>query len=62
MINLNLSLLDDIKGIGPKRKKALIDHFGDVDKIESANKDELLKVKGINEKTAQDIIDHFKKR
>lgn len=57
-----VSELDGIKGIGRKRKRALIDRFGDVDKIRSATKDELLKVRGINEKAAQAIIGHFERQ
>ncbi|MDP2913082.1 MAG: helix-hairpin-helix domain-containing protein, partial [Candidatus Omnitrophota bacterium] len=59
---LRLSGLDEIKGIGTKRKKALINYFGTVDRIKAAGIDELLKVEGMNEKSAQDIIGHFKKQ
>ena len=35
------SVLDDVAGIGPKRKKALIRHFGSVKRIRAASKEEL---------------------
>ncbi len=53
------SLLDEIKGIGPRRKEDLLKYFGSVENIKKASKDELLKVESINEKIAQKIIQHF---
>lgn len=50
------SQLDDIKGIGEVKKRALLRHFGSVDKIKEASKEELMKVKGITE----EIIDKLK--
>jgi excinuclease ABC subunit C len=55
------SVLDDIKGIGKKRKRVLMCHFGSMDGIKKASLGELLKVGGMNEKAAQNIIDYFKK-
>ena len=42
------SVLDDIEGVGPKRKKLLIKHFGSVKAIRNARIDELAEVKGIS--------------
>jgi excinuclease ABC subunit C len=42
------SRLDDIAGIGPARKKALLKKFGDVDSVREAEIDELTKIPGIN--------------
>ncbi|GMQ57556.1 excinuclease ABC subunit UvrC [Vallitalea sediminicola] len=53
------SILDDIEGIGPKRRINLIKYFGSVEKIRSASVDELEKVEGINRKVAQTIYDFF---
>ena len=50
------SELDDIKGIGEAKKKALLKHFGSVEKIKQASKEELMQVKGITEKIAEKII------
>lgn len=55
------SELDDIPGIGNKRKKALINHFGSIEKVRAASREELVKVRGMNEKSARNIIEYFKK-
>ena len=49
------SELDNIKGIGEAKKKALLKHFGSVEKIKQASKEELMEVKGITEKIAEQI-------
>ena len=49
------SELDDIKGIGEVKKRALLKHFGSVEKIKKASKEELMQVKGINENIANEI-------
>ena len=49
------SELDDIKGIGEARKRALLKHFGSVEKIKLASKEELMEVKGITEKIAENV-------
>lgn len=47
------SLLDEIEGIGPKRKKDLIRHFGSIENIRNANLEDLKNI--VDEKTAQRI-------
>lgn len=47
--------LDEIKGIGEAKKKALLKHFGSVSKIKQAPKEELRKVKGITENLIEEI-------
>ncbi len=49
------SALDEIKGIGPAKKKALLVKFGSVEKMTSASIEELMEVKGINEEIAKKI-------
>ena len=49
------SLLDQIDGIGPTRRKALLTHFGDVGKIRAASVDDLQAVEGIGRETAEAI-------
>lgn len=49
------SVLDEISGIGPRRKKALIKQFGSVQSILQASKEDLTKVKGITESLADKI-------
>ena len=53
--SLSHSELDDIKGIGDAKKKALLKAFGSVEKIKNASVDELCKVKGINKELAENI-------
>ena len=51
--------LDEIEGIGPKRKKALLNHFGTAKAVKRAGVDDLMEVEGISEVTAQVIYDFF---
>ena len=49
------SQLDSIPGIGPTRRKALLKHFGSMDKIREASIEELQAVKGMNEASAKSV-------
>ncbi len=51
--------LDDIEGIGPTRKKALLNQFGSAKAVSRATLAELCKVPGISSTRAQMIYDHF---
>lgn len=53
------SVLDDIKGIGPTKRKALMKYFKDIQKIKQASVEELMQVDGITEKLAQEIYLFF---
>lgn len=53
------SVLDDINGVGPARRKALMQHFKEIDKIKNASIEELQTVDGITEKVAREIYDFF---
>lgn len=53
------SVLDDIPGVGPQRRKALMQHFGDIEKIKLATVDELCKVEGITIRVAENIFEFF---
>ncbi len=55
------SILDDIKGIGDVRRKALMRHFGDISKIRSAELIELEQVEGMNKKSAEAVYNFFRK-
>lgn len=57
--NLVHSELDTMPGIGPKRKKALLTHFGSVRAISAASTDEIAKVEGISPKAAGEIYRYF---
>jgi excinuclease ABC subunit C len=49
------SALDSIPGVGPARRKALLKHFGSVDKIRAATLEDLMAVKGISADVAGSI-------
>jgi excinuclease ABC subunit C len=53
------SSLDDIDGIGKNRKKALLNHFGSLDKIKSATVEDLMRLDGISKAIAEKIRDFF---
>jgi len=53
------SILDDIKGIGPARRKALLLHYKDVEAIKNASIDELAAVDGMNLKSAEAVYNFF---
>lgn len=54
------SVLDDIPGIGKKRKASLLTHFGSFSRILSASVDELAQVDGISQNLAEDIHSYLK--
>ncbi len=54
------SELDDIPGIGDARKKALLRHFGSVEKIKQATVEEIAAVKGITAGVAGQVASYFK--
>ena len=54
--SLLTSELDQIPGIGPAKKKALLRHFGSLQAIKKASFEELMQVKGITEKLALQIL------
>jgi excinuclease ABC subunit C len=55
------SELDGIPGVGPRRKKALLDAMGDLDRIREATIQELRAVAGMSEKAARSIRNRFRK-
>lgn len=54
------SVLDDIEGIGPKRRKALMKRFGDIEAIKNAEADELLEAEGMTIKAAESVYAFFR--
>lgn len=54
------SILDDIKGIGDKRKKALLKNMGSVDVIKKATIEELSDVEGMNKAAAEAVYNFFR--
>ncbi len=57
--NLKFSL-EGIKGIGPERRKALLNHFGSIREISKAGIEELEKVDKISKQAALEVFNHFK--
>ena len=55
------SALDDIKGIGEKKKNDLLKKFGSIKKIAEADIEEISKIKGINEELAKKIKEELRK-
>ncbi len=55
------SILDDISGIGPSRRKALMRYFKEIEKIRDASVEELMKVPGMNRMAAEAVYEFFRK-
>ena len=55
-----ISILDNISGIGAKRRKSLFDHFETIQNIKNASVDELMAVPGISEQIAKSIYNFFR--
>lgn len=58
---LILSPIENISGIGKKRRLALLRHFGSIDNIRKASEEDISKIKGFNQKTAQRLLKELKK-
>ena len=57
--NIQASSLDDIAGVGKKRKVALLKEFGTLDNIKNASIEDLAKIKGMNQKTAENVYNVY---
>ena len=57
--NIQASSLDDIVGIGKKRKISLLKEFGSVDNIKKASIEKLAKINGMNLKTAENVYNYY---
>jgi excinuclease ABC subunit C len=58
---MTTSLLDELRGVGPKRKRALLEHFGSPERLVAASREELEAVPGIPGKLARDIHSQLNK-
>ena len=56
------SVLDDIPGIGPARRKALMKHFDTIEDIRNAGMEELMQVPEISQKSAEEIYAFFREK
>lgn len=55
------SVLEEIPGVGPKRRQALLAQFGNISSIKNATYDDLMAVDGMTSKVAESIIEYMKK-
>lgn len=53
---MTVSILDEIPGVGAKRKKALMKHFGSMKRLRAASIDDVAQVEGISHELAQTIV------
>ena len=56
---LTMSPLDEIGGVGPSRKRALLRHFGTAKAVSRAGIEDLMQVTGVSRSLAEAIYDHF---
>ena len=54
------SILDDIPGIGPARRKALMKHYKGLEGIKEASVEELSQIESMNEKAAKQVFEFFR--
>lgn len=54
------SILDDIKGIGKVRRRAIIKHFSSIEEISKASVEELKNIEGMNERAAIEVYEFFR--
>ena len=57
--NIQASSLDDIAGVGKKRKVALLKEFGTLENIKNASIEDLAKITGMNKKTAENVYNYY---
>jgi len=53
------STLEDIAGLGPKRRRAILNHFGGLQEVSKAGVDDIARVPGISRQLAQHVYDLF---
>ena len=53
--DIDTSVLEEIEGVGPKRRRALLRHFGGAARVSGAGIEEIKKVEGISSKLAEHI-------
>ena len=55
------SIMDELPGIGPTRKRLLLQHFGSPENVLAATREELEAVPGLPQKVARDLYAHLNK-
>jgi excinuclease ABC subunit C len=56
---MTASIMDELPGVGPARKRALLKHFGSPDAVLAASREELERVPGLPQKVARDLYTHL---
>jgi excinuclease ABC subunit C len=54
-------MLDDIAGVGPSRRKALLNYFGSLNKVKQASREELQEVQGVGPALAKEIREYLER-
>lgn len=57
--SMTASILDEVPGVGPTRKKALLKAFGSVRRLRAATVDEVAAVKGVGREVAADVVEYL---
>jgi excinuclease ABC subunit C len=55
------SILDDITGVGPTRRRALMKHFQSLENIQAAEVEDIMKVPAMNRRAAEQVYEFFHK-
>ena len=53
---MTVSILDEIEGVGPTRKRAIMRHFGSMKRLRDASLDEVCAVKGLPADVAREVF------
>ncbi len=54
---MTVSVLDDVEGVGPTRKKAIMRHFGSMKRLRAASVDDIAEVKGVPRQVAEAVYE-----
>ena len=57
---MTVSILDEIPGVGPKRKKDIMRHFGSFKRLKAASVEDISQVKGVSVNLAETIYEELK--
>ena len=57
---MTASALDEVPGLGPARRSALVAHFGSVARLREASLEELCVVPGVGHETARRVLEHLR--